>query len=59
MEDNVTHYHNKCGGLMIEMFACILKVKGSNPTNGVFMVNNGKFTEYSLILFPNVCAHLS
>jgi hypothetical protein len=32
---------------MVEVFASILEVKGSNVTNGVFVVNNGKITEYS------------
>jgi len=44
---NITHYHNKCGGLMAEMFDSILKVKRSNFTNGVSVVNNGKLTKYS------------
>ncbi len=43
---NVKHYHNKCGGLMVEVFACILKVKGSNLSNGVFVVNNDKLIVY-------------
>jgi hypothetical protein len=46
MECNVTHYHNKCGGLMVGVFASILKAKGLNFTNCVFVVNNGKLTEY-------------
>jgi hypothetical protein len=29
-----------------KVFASILKVKGSNFTSGVFVVNNGKLTEY-------------
>jgi hypothetical protein len=32
---------------MVGVFASILKVKGSNFTNGVFVVNSGKLTEYS------------
>jgi len=44
---NVTHYNNKCFGLMVGVFASILEVKGSNPTNGVFVVNSGKLTKYS------------
>jgi hypothetical protein len=32
---NVTYYHNKWGGLMIKVFASILKVKGSNFMSGV------------------------
>jgi hypothetical protein len=31
---------------MIGVFASILKVKESNLTNGVFVVNNGKLIEY-------------
>jgi hypothetical protein len=31
----VTHYHNKWGGLMVGVFAFILKVKGSNFMSGV------------------------
>jgi hypothetical protein len=42
------HYHNKCDGLMVGVFSSILKVKGSNLTKNVFMVNNNKLTEYSL-----------
>jgi hypothetical protein len=29
------------------VFASMLKMKGSNFTNGVFMVNNDKLIEYS------------
>jgi Na+-transporting NADH:ubiquinone oxidoreductase subunit NqrE len=32
--------------LIVGVFAPILKVKGLNFTNGVFMVNNDKLTEY-------------
>jgi hypothetical protein len=32
---------------MVELFASTLKVKGSNLTNGVFVVNSGKLTKYS------------
>ncbi len=32
---NVTHYHNKWGGLMVSVFASNLKVKGSNFMSGV------------------------
>ncbi len=42
-----TNYHDNCGGLMVGVFAFILKVKGSNLTNGVFVVNSDKLTEYS------------
>jgi hypothetical protein len=31
---------------MVGVFTSILKVKGSNYTDGVFMVNNGKLIEY-------------
>jgi len=34
---------------MVGVFVYILKVKGSNFTNGVFVVNNGKLTEYSFM----------
>jgi hypothetical protein len=34
---------------MVRLFVIILKVKGSNLTSGVCMVNNGKLIEYSLI----------
>jgi len=42
----MTHYRNKCDDLMVRVFASILKVKGSNLKNGVFMVNGGKLIEY-------------
>jgi len=32
---------------MVGVFASILKVKGSNLTNGMFVVNSDKLTEYS------------
>jgi hypothetical protein len=31
---------------MVGVFVFILKVKGSNLTNGVFMINNEKLIEY-------------
>jgi hypothetical protein len=34
---------------MVGVFVTILKVKGSNFTNGVFMVNIDKLTEYFII----------
>jgi hypothetical protein len=34
---------------MVGVFVSILEVKKSNLTNGVFVVNNGKLTEYSLM----------
>jgi hypothetical protein len=46
---NVIQYHNKCGGLIAKVFASILKVKGSNFTNGVFVVNSNKLIEYFLM----------
>jgi hypothetical protein len=38
-----------CGGLMVGVFASILKVKGSNLKNVVFMVNTEKLTKYSIM----------
>jgi len=32
---------------MVGVFASIVKGKGSNVTNGVFMVNSGKLIKYS------------
>jgi hypothetical protein len=46
MECNVKHYHNKRGALMVHVFASILKVKESNITSGVCVVNSGKLIEY-------------
>jgi hypothetical protein len=43
---NVIHYHNKCDGLMVGVFAFILKLKGWNFTNGVFVVTSGKLIKY-------------
>jgi hypothetical protein len=43
---------------MAEVFVSILKVKGSNFTNGVFLVNNGKLIEYFLMWFPIIGAYL-
>jgi hypothetical protein len=37
------------GGLMVGAFASILKVKRSNLTSGVCVVNNGKLIGYSPI----------
>jgi hypothetical protein len=34
---------------MVGVFACILEVKESDLTNGVFMVNNSKLTKYSFM----------
>ncbi len=36
-------------GLIIRVFASILKVNGSNLTSGVCVINNGKLIEYSPI----------
>jgi len=55
---NITHYHNKCGDLMVGVFASILEIKGSNFTNGVFVVNNNKLIEYFPMSFPIVGAYL-
>jgi hypothetical protein len=55
----VIHYHNKCDGLMVEVFISILEVKGSNFTNGVFVINSGKLTGYYFMLFLIVGAYLS
>jgi len=32
---------------MVGVFSSILEVKGSNFTNGVYVVNNGKLIKYS------------
>jgi hypothetical protein len=45
-------YHNNYGGLMVKVFVCILKVKGSNLTNGVFVINNSKLTECFFYVVP-------
>jgi hypothetical protein len=37
------------GGLMVGVFASILKVKGSNLTSDVCIVNNDKLTKYFFI----------
>jgi hypothetical protein len=34
---------------MVGVFASIWKVKGLNFTNGVFVINDGKLIEYSLM----------
>ncbi len=41
----------QCNTLSQQMwwFVYILKVKGSNFTNGAFVVNNDKLTKYSLM----------
>jgi hypothetical protein len=43
---------------MERVFAPILEVKGSNLTNGVFVVNNDKLTKYFPMYFPIVGAYL-
>jgi hypothetical protein len=50
----VTYYCNKWGGLMVGVFDSILKVKGSNLTSGVCIVNSGKLIEYFSIQFLKV-----
>jgi hypothetical protein len=47
IECDVMYYHNKCGGLMVGVFAFILKIKGSNLTNGVYVINSVKLIKYS------------
>jgi len=37
---------------MVQIFASILDVKGSNLTSGVCMINSGKLTKYSFMLIP-------
>jgi hypothetical protein len=49
MKCNLTYYHNKWGGLMVRVFASILKVKGSNLMIGVICGNIGNLTEHSPI----------
>jgi hypothetical protein len=34
---------------MVGVFTSILEVKGSNFTNGVFVINSGKLTKYFLM----------
>jgi len=34
---------------MVGVFLYILEVKGSNLTNGVFVINSGKLIKYSLM----------
>jgi hypothetical protein len=34
---------------MVRVFASILKVKGSNLINGVFVVNHDKLTKYNIM----------
>jgi hypothetical protein len=59
MECNVTYYHNKWGGLVVKVFACIPKVKVSNLMGSVvcgqqWYVDPIKFLEYvpRLIMWP-------
>jgi hypothetical protein len=58
IEYNVTRFHNKCGGLIIGVFAFIVEIKGSNLIDGVFMVNNDKLIEYSRMWYFRICAYL-
>jgi hypothetical protein len=44
---------------MIGVFSSILNVKGSNFTNGVCMVNNGKLIEYFIIYVPKLIMWLT
>jgi hypothetical protein len=46
IECNVKYYHKKRGDLMVRVFAFIIKVKGSNLTNGAFVINNSKLIKY-------------
>jgi hypothetical protein len=39
---------------MVGVFASILEVKGSNLTNGVDVINNGKLIECFPMQFPKV-----
>jgi hypothetical protein len=41
-----------CSGLMVKVFASILKVKGSSFTNGVFVINNDKLIKYFFNVIP-------
>jgi hypothetical protein len=46
---NKMHYNTlsqQVWDLIIGVFISILEVKGSNLTNGVFVLNNGKLTKY-------------
>jgi hypothetical protein len=47
-------YDNKWGGLMVGVCTSILKVKGSNFTSGVCVVNNGKLIQYSFNLISSL-----
>jgi hypothetical protein len=40
-------YHNKWGGLMLRVFASILKGQRIKPYEWCCVVNNGMLTEYS------------
>jgi hypothetical protein len=41
---------------MVKMFAPTPKVKGSNLMGGLYVVNNGMLTEYSLMKFVDLSA---
>jgi hypothetical protein len=43
---------------MVGVIAFVLKGKGSNFTNGEFVVNNGKLTKYSPMWFFKINAYL-
>jgi hypothetical protein len=43
---------------MVGVITFVLEGKGSNFTNGVFVVNNGKLTKYSPMLFFKVSVYL-
>jgi hypothetical protein len=44
---------------MVGVMATILEVKGSNFTNGVFVVNSGKLIEYYHMWFLKISVYLS
>jgi hypothetical protein len=44
---------------MVKVFVSILKVKGSNFTNDLFVVNYGKLIKYFLMWFPQEGVYLS
>jgi len=52
-------YHYNYDRLMVVVFAFILKVKGSNLTDGVFVVNSGKLIKYSPMWFFRISVNLS
>jgi hypothetical protein len=40
------------------VMASILEIKGSNFTNGVFVINSGKLIKYFPLWFPKLSAYL-